>query len=62
MILLIAEVRKDKKVTQQELAAMTGINQRMISRFEVGQTIPRVDQLVSIMTALGVDWDQIVEA
>lgn len=62
MILLIAEVRKEKKVTQQELAAMTGINQRMISRFEVGQTIPRVDQLVSIMTALGVDWDQIVEA
>lgn len=61
MILMIAEVRKNKKVTQQELSALTGINQRMISRFELGQAIPRVDQLVSIMRALGVDWDDIVE-
>lgn len=61
MILMIAEVRKKKKVTQQELSQMTGINQRMISRFEVGQSIPRMDQLVSIMIALGAQWDDIVE-
>lgn len=61
MILLIAEVRKGKKVTQQELAKMTEIDQRMISRFETGQTIPRVDQLARIAQALGAKWDDIVE-
>lgn len=61
MILLIAEVRKKKKVTQVELAGMTGINQRMISRFENGMTVPRLDQLIAIMNALGAQWDDVVE-
>ncbi|AEX65698.1 transcriptional regulator [Xanthomonas phage vB_XveM_DIBBI] len=61
MILLIAEVRKSKKVTQAELAEMTGINQRMISRFETGMTVPRLDQLIAIMKALGAQWDDVVE-
>ncbi|QDH45787.1 XRE-family transcriptional regulator [Pantoea phage vB_PagM_PSKM] len=61
MILLIAEVRKNKKVTQAELAEMTGINQRMISRFETGMTVPRLDQLIAIMKALGAQWDDVVE-
>ena len=61
MILLIAEVRKKKKVTQVELAGMTGINQRMISRFETGMTVPRLDQLIAIMNALGAQWDDVVE-
>lgn len=61
MILLIADVRRTKKMSQSELASMTGINQRMISRFETGQSIPRVDQLVEMMKALGCEWGDLVE-
>lgn len=61
MILLIAEARRAKKMSQTELAVATGINQRMISRFETGQSIPRVDQLVAIMLALSCDWADVVE-
>jgi len=61
MVIMLANVRKKKGFTQQDLAAMTGINQRVISRFEVGTTIPRLDQLVKLMTALGASWDEMVE-
>jgi len=61
MILLIAEARRKAKVSQAQLAAQTGINQRMISRFETGQSIPRVDQLIAIMQALECNWFDVVE-
>lgn len=61
MILLIAEARRKAKVSQAQLAAQTGINQRMISRFETGQSIPRVDQIIAIMQALECNWFDVVE-
>lgn len=57
----IAEARKQKGLTQIELAKKTGLSQQMICKFELGKTIPRVDQMVSIIQAIGCEWDDVVK-
>lgn len=44
----ILEKRKEKKITQQELAHLTGINRAMLSRLETGDFIPSISQLESL--------------
>lgn len=44
--------RKAKKITQAQLAKMTGINRGMISRLESCDYTPSVDQLQAIAEAL----------
>ena len=45
--------RKEKKLTQAQLADMTGIHRAMVSRLEGLDYIPSIDQLQSIAEALG---------
>ena len=44
--------RKEQKLTQAQLAEMTGINRGMISRLESGDYTPSIDQLQSIAEVL----------
>lgn len=44
--------RKAKKITQAQLAALTGINRGMISRLESCAYTPSIDQLQAIAEAL----------
>ena len=44
--------RKEQKVTQAQLAEMTGIHRGMISRLESLDYIPSIDQLHSIAEVL----------
>ena len=44
--------RKAKKITQAQLAEMTGINRGMISRLESCDYTPSIDQLQAIAEAL----------
>lgn len=57
----IAEARKQKGLTQIELAQKTGMSQQMICKFELGKTIPRVDQMVRIIQAIGCEWEDVVK-
>lgn len=52
MVDTIITKRKAKKITQNQLAKMTGINRGMISRLESLNYIPSIDQLQSIAEAL----------
>ncbi len=45
--------RKEQKITQAQLAEMTGINRGMISRLESYDYIPSIDQLQAIAEVLG---------
>lgn len=45
--------RKEKKLTQAQLADMTGIHRAMVSRLEGLDYIPSIDQLQAIAEALG---------
>ena len=49
--------RKAKKMTQSELAQITGISQPNITRFESGRFNPSLDMMVRIATALDMKLD-----
>ncbi len=47
--------RREKKLTQTELAAKTGINRHLLSRLESGEFIPSIPQLEALAEALSFD-------
>ena len=48
----IAKCRKEKKMTQEQLAQRTGISRPNISRFESGNYNPSLEMMVRIAEAL----------
>jgi DNA-binding XRE family transcriptional regulator len=46
------ELRKERKLTQKQLAEASGINQGEISRIERGQTNPTATTLAALLTPL----------
>lgn len=52
---LVLFSRKAKKITQQQLADMTGINRTMLSHLESGEYIPSIPQLESLGEVLNFD-------
>lgn len=54
----LKDLRKEKNLTQEELAKKTGISLRTISRYELGDTLPRTKKYYEkIAEALDVDAD-----
>ena len=51
----IKELRKGRKLSQEELAELVGIEPRHMSRIEVGKSYPSLDRLERIAKALDVD-------
>ncbi len=51
----VAERRKVLKITQMQLAELTGINRSVLSRLESGSYTPSVDQLLALSEALSFD-------
>ena len=56
---LVSTKRKEKKLTQQELADITGINRSLISRIEKEDFIPSIPQLESLGETLGFEPDEV---
>lgn len=50
----IRELRKHKGLTQEQLAEALGIDQKHMSRIELGKSYPSLDRLVKIADALKV--------
>ena len=46
-------LRKQEKITQKELAEMTGNKQQVISRIETKESIPTIRAFSNILNALG---------
>ena len=55
---LVSGKRKEKSMTQQELADATGINRSLLSRMEKKDFIPSIPQLESLGECLGFDPDE----
>ena len=53
----IAQLRKERGITQQELADMTGMKQGNIARIEAGKYSARFDTLQIIAEAMGLTVD-----
>lgn len=57
----IQKCRSDKKLTQEQLAEITGISQKHISRLERGIHAPHFDMIIKIAKALDVSTDVFCE-
>jgi transcriptional regulator with XRE-family HTH domain len=57
----IAKCRRILGWTQQQLSERTGIHQTRISRFELGKSIPRPEELMALSKVLGVSMESLVD-
>jgi len=56
----ILEKRKEKKITQQELADLLNVTNKAVSRWERGDGYPDISLLPSLATILGCSVDEIL--
>lgn len=54
---LIAELRKEQEVTQEELAGRSEVTSRTIRNIETGEVAGQADKLIRLFVALNVDLD-----
>jgi putative transcriptional regulator len=59
---IVREKRKEKKLTQAQLAEMVGVSQRSISFIETGWRNPSIGTAIKLANALGVTLDELVGA
>lgn len=57
----IRKYRKEKKLTQKELATLSEISQNSIQRYETGQREPNYSQLTKIAEALSIPATKLIE-
>ena len=50
----IAKIRKEKKLTQEELAEKLNVNSRTVSRWETGSSIPDISMFTELSKVLEV--------
>jgi len=56
----IAELRKNKNITQKQLASALSVTNKAISRWENGDGLPDISNLPKLAKALGVSIDEII--
>lgn len=57
---LVCQKRKERGITQDNLSKVTNINMQIISRIELGKTIPSIQQLNILLEALNINIDDII--
>lgn len=57
----IKELRKDKGMTQTQLADFVGVSKNAISEFERGNYLPALDTALLISKALNTDFQEVFE-
>lgn len=56
----IAELRKEKNLTQEQLAEVLGVNVKSISRWENGKTMPDLSILLTLANKLNVEVSELL--
>ena len=56
----LKNLRKEKRLTQKQLAAMIGVRHSVISFYEVGDRIPSVEVIIKLSAALHVSSDYLL--
>ena len=61
MGVFLKELRKEKNITQEQLAEKMGVARRTVSRWETGANMPDMDILIDISEFYGVDLREILD-
>ena len=56
----IAWYRREKKLSQEELAAQVGVSRQAVSKWELGETSPDINKLLSLARVFGVTTDHLL--
>lgn len=56
----IARIRKENKLTQEDLASFLGVTKASVSKWETGQSYPDIELLPRIATYFGISIDELV--
>lgn len=51
----LIETRKERNMTQKELATITGVSQQAISRLELERHIPKMDTFIKVLDGLDLE-------
>ena len=57
----IAELRKEKKLTQEQLAEKLGVSQKSVSRWETGKNMPDISLLQILSSELGITVSELLD-
>ncbi|MBR3058089.1 MAG: helix-turn-helix transcriptional regulator [Clostridiales bacterium] len=57
----LSELRKEKKITQEQLAEKLGVARRTVSRWETGSNLPDIDLLMELSDLYEVDLREILD-
>ena len=57
----IAELRKEKKLTQEQLAEKLGVTQKSVSRWETGRNMPDLSILQVLSAELGITVSELLD-
>lgn len=58
----IAELRKENKMTQRELAERLNVSDKVISKWETGKSLPDVETMMRLSKVLGVSISELYES
>ena len=58
---LIAKLRKEKGLTQQQLGDMVGVGYRAVSKWETGLTMPDISNINELCKILGITSDELLK-
>jgi transcriptional regulator with XRE-family HTH domain len=56
----LKNARQNKGLTQEQLSKLTGLNQKVISKYEQGVILPGADNLQKLIVALGISADYLL--
>lgn len=57
----IAYYRRDRKLSQEELAAEVGVSRQAVSKWELGEAAPDIGKLLALAKAFGVTTDHLLD-
>ena len=56
----LAYLRKEARLTQEELAEKIGVSRQTVTRWETGETIPALDALINLAAAFAISLNELV--
>ena len=60
MTIMLKTLRRERKITQENLAKVFHISQTSVSKYETGETVPDLETIVRMADFFGVSLDEFV--